>query len=189
LELGSCVAEKYSKQLHNAFISDADVSSKHLVWKEDNPPRPICVDARYIILTYKAALFAASAFHNPKGLLLTLLQDFAVVVDGDFGVNNRWLLKDVLAVVSIASITEEERECTAGLFSNAIREWRRNFNSTVAIDILEIVLDASPSILQHFRSQLLSKLPSADRLRLLAGEEVTCHFWALYFSRYHNLTL
>eukprot|EP00804_Cyclotella_cryptica_P007619 CCRYP_015221-RA/>CCRYP_015221-RA protein AED:0.02 eAED:0.02 QI:1662/1/1/1/1/0.66/3/96/695 len=134
----------------------------------DYPPRTaLYIDARYIVATYKAAISAGSAFYNPRGLLFKLLADFSM----DNGVINMWSILDVLGVISIASVTDDERISTAGLLNESIQQHQKNcLPCYITKDLLLAAL--SPNILHNFRQQLLCKLSRIQRLKMLQNEEV-----------------
>ena len=168
LELGQDTAELFAKRLHKAFFVDSD--KKVDAWTNAIPPPTPSIDARYIIATYKAAISAACAFYNPCRLLLTLLADFTINHDG----HDRWRLEDVLGVVSIASITDEEMICTGDLLKQHIQQQLQTTKVPYYInaDLLHEILGQKQHILDNFRVQVLSKLPSSQRLKVLAKEEV-----------------
>ena len=168
LELGQDIAELFAKRLHRAFYIESN--KKVDAWADVYPPPTPSIDARYIIVTYKAAISAACAFYNPRRLLLTLLADFTVNHDDE----DRLRLEDVLSVVSIASITDEEKICTSDLLKQHIQQQLETTKVPCYInaDVLHEVLRQKQNILDNFRDQVLSKLTSTQRLKVLAEEEV-----------------
>lgn len=167
VELGEDIADEYGKRLFRAFNDDDN--RKLDAWANVIPPPLPYVDARNIVATYKAAISAGTAFYNPRRLFFTLLDDFAQVSE----VTSRWKLKDVLQVVSIASTTSDEKIRTAGMLRESIRLHMKS-KHTVSIVTLELLTDAlTPEILSSFRDQVLEKLTSAQRLDILAAEEVS----------------
>ena len=166
IELGDEVAE-YGKRMHRAFnetLQD-NCSNKRGIWDAVDPPPIAHIDARYIIATYRAAISAGSAYYNPRRLLLTLLSDFTN--------DKTWQLKDIVGVVSIASVTDVEEKETAGLLKESIQLHTKTkmTPSCVSFDMLNEAL--TPTILNNFRLQLLGKLTSTQRLKILAEEEVS----------------
>lgn len=157
LEFGSEVANRFGSKLFQEFVNTSRENKR------------VGVDVCYIVLVYRAAILAAAAFHNARRAFLKLLDDFILDHDG----NGQWLLSDIMRVVSVAAVTEEEVECTAGLLQQEIINEIKIASAPVGMDILQKALDSSPSVMQNFRSQLLSKLSSNQRLKLLAGEEVS----------------
>ena len=128
------------------------------------------MDARYIIATYRAAILAPTAFHDPKRLFLKLLQDFTIEYENGIG-EKSWLLSDVVRVVSIAAVTDEGVESTAGLLEESIQQLTTETITTE--DLLMKVLESCPAVLINFRSQMVSQITNNQHLKLLAGEEVS----------------
>ena len=156
LELGSDHSNNYAR-LYAAF-SESNLQST--------------VDARHIITIYQALSLAHLVFHEPQRVCLKLLKDYNV----EGGEEAKWLLADVLWVLSIATITEKEmraiKVCTQHLSTLP------NDTPAITIGILEEVLEQCPSVMETFRSQILARLPDSQRLKLLANEEVsniTCY--------------
>ncbi|KAL7531855.1 hypothetical protein ACHAXR_004277, partial [Thalassiosira sp. AJA248-18] len=163
-ELGKDVANKFGSRLHSDFFEDRDASSPDL-------STPSCVDARYIVTTYRAALLAPAAFHHPKTVYLKLLQDFTLEYEKP-GIESSvkyWLLTDIMKVVSVSAVSDCEVQSTAGL----LEEWIESLTSeeVVTMDVLMKALESCPAVLQNFRSQMVSQLTKNQRLKLLAGEE------------------
>ena len=186
LELGCDVANQYGARLYQAFCQEKtlarDNKDLHIIkdiWNDDSSPESAGVDARYVVATFKAALLAASAFHHPKSAFLKLTHDFTIDCINNNGIiddiNDQWFIADILRVVSIAAVTDDGVDCTAGLLEQSIKRlatesWRPR--SIVTADLLMKALDSTPCVMQNFRSQMVSKLSSEERLKILAREEV-----------------
>jgi hypothetical protein len=184
LELGEDIAEQFGRRLHNAFIGNDDTDKKND--PDEYPSRPVCIDARYIIVTYRAAISAGTAFDNPRGLLFKLLEEFVADSNneqrcGDFDMS--WLLVDVLGVIQIAARTDDEMESTAGLLNESIRQLCRIKKAPVYVSRELLLVALTPSILHNFREQVLDKLSSDQRLKILDEEEV-----CIQALRYHQGT-
>jgi hypothetical protein len=167
LELGEEIAEEYGKRLHQAFVRNGEIYKTLDAWANVSPPSKIVVDARYIISTYKAAISAGTAFHNPRRLLFALLSDYVL----DSEVASRWHLEDVLGVISIASISEDDWLCTAGMLRESVLRHSKTKGGLVTLELLSDAL--TPTILDSFRAQVLGKMTNTQRLDILAVEEVS----------------
>lgn len=170
IELGQDIARDFGKRLHQAFRENIPiVSSKVIdVWAAVDPPPTPHIDARYIIATYNAAISAGSAFYNPRRLLIALLGNFVQ----DSEVCTTWCFADVLGVVSIASITDDERTTTAGILKESILSLLETKRAPHYVTEELLCQALTPSILNVFRDQVLSKSTSTQRLKVLAQEEV-----------------
>lgn len=175
-EFGIDAANKFGAKLYHAFL--------HSQLNPYDSSRLECVDARFIIITYKATILAEPAFHNPIGVFLKLINDLATQYNdcnsnciskhSDFVNNKQWALSDILRTICIASSTNEEVKDTAGILQQSFQYLLlENKSKYVTMDDIIKCLDSSPAVMQNFRSQMLSKLSSNQRLRLLAREEVS----------------
>lgn len=169
-ELGEDIAEEYGKRLYQAFTENAECGKTLDAWSEVDPPPSPCVDARHIIATYKAAISAGTAFYNPRRLVFILLADFAL---DSQEVTNKWHLKDILGVISIASTCTGERMCTAGLLKKSILRHSKPKQAHPIVTLEQLNDALTTSILDSFRDQVLAKLTSKQRLDILAVEEVS----------------
>lgn len=159
LELGNAVANRFSKRLHAAL------SNEQYGTQADE------VDARWIIVTFRAAILGPSAFHDPKGVYLKLLQDFHLEHRvGEGGSGDSALLTDVVRVVSIAALNDEEVQSTASHLTECLQQLTTS--SIIPMVLLEEALEICPAVMSNFRSQLIDKISDDRRLNLLAREEV-----------------
>ena len=157
-ELSRDVAARCGARLHAACVVVPSTSA----------------DARRIVATYRAALLAPRAFHDPRAVYFKLLQDFTA--DDERGAAaNSWRLDDVLWVASIASVTDKGVESTAGLLRHSIQRLTKNVvnqSRLITKDLLMKAL-ADSSMLSNFRSQMILQLTDDEHLKLLYREEVS----------------
>mmetsp|Transcript_33988 Transcript_33988/g.71504 ORF Transcript_33988/g.71504 Transcript_33988/m.71504 type:complete len:223 (-) Transcript_33988:2180-2848(-) len=161
-ELGKDAANEFGAKLHNAF--------------RNNPPSldesgSAVVDARLIITTYRAALLAPTAFHEPKRVYFKLIQDFTIECEESGASVKSWLLDDLVRVASVACDTNEEVESIAGLLQESFQ--RLTPDKVITENTLTKALESCPEVLFKFRSQMISQLTDDQYLALLAGEEVS----------------
>lgn len=147
LTLGHDVAGRFGRILFKSFACDTNV------------------DIRAVVTAYRAVVLCPHAFHQPKQVLLSLLQDYTE--DGE-----TWRLNDVVKVVSVAATCEEETQVAKRLRKRILLLSPTSSN-TITPNVLERALNEDPSILDGLRSQLISRLTDEERLQILADEEVS----------------
>jgi len=118
---------------------------------------------------YKALVYATLAYRNPRSIFLKLLEEYTTL-NGDMRCEYK-KLHDVLKIVSIAAVTKDEVDRTAGLLKDQITKTHGEQISRLTIVELENALDSSPSVMDHFRLQLVNQMPSAEKLELLCALE------------------
>lgn len=168
LEFGSDVTNLLGSRLHKSFQIEESAGGSGYV------------DVREIVLVYRATILAPSSFYNPKGVFMKLLEDFAILTDNsNSGMNDaastsnlQWMISDIIRVASVAAETEDHKECTAWVVKSWIRNHlRRNFSKLLQVDELEELFQSFPELMQSFQGQMMAKLSSTQKLKLLAGEE------------------
>jgi hypothetical protein len=125
------------------------------------------VDSSFIITMYKALVYAASAYRNPRSIFLNLLEEYTL---SDTRCDYK-KLGDVLKVVSIAAVTNSEVGRTSGLLQDQLTKTCGGGSARLTIVELEKALDLCPSVMDHFRLQLVNQMPSDDKIELLCDLE------------------
>ena len=147
LAFGSDCSAKFGRRLFEAFMCH-----------ESN-----IVDCSFIVTIYKALVYAASAYRNPRSIFLKLLEEYTL--NGDM--RNDYKLGDILRVVSIGAVTSTEFGRTSGLLQDHLTRRYGGGSSHLTIVELEKALDSCPSIMDHFRLQLVCHMPSEEKIELL----------------------
>ena len=160
LELGSQAGNEFGSSLHAAFRKRGSTSDSHAT-----------VDVRHIITIYRASILASSAFTNPQGVLVKLLQqDCDIYESCRLCDKDSFLLAGIARVLFLAAVTDEEvntmKECFRQLTTSL-----PNDESIITIEMLMKALQMHPTVLHNFQGQLVSKLPDNQRLKLLYEEE------------------
>ena len=153
LSFGSDISAKFGPRLFEAFMCH-----------ESN-----IVDSSFIIAMYKALVYAASAYRNPRSIFLNLLEEYTSS-NGDTRCDYK-KLGDVLKIVSIAAVTNSEVGRTSGLLQDQLTKTCGGGSTRLTIVELEKALDSCPSIMDHFRLQLVNQMPSDDKIELLCALE------------------
>ncbi|KAL7547407.1 hypothetical protein ACHAWF_010714, partial [Thalassiosira exigua] len=98
---------------------------------------------------------------------MKLLRDYALECEAPIGSASDldqgcWFLHDVVKTVSVAAVSDDEVDSTAGLLGDALR--RLTTGSVITMDQLLEAFDSYPSVLESFRSQMVTQLTSDQRL-------------------------
>ncbi|KAK1743646.1 SPRY domain-containing protein [Skeletonema marinoi] len=153
LSFGSDISAKFGPRLFEAFMCH-----------ESN-----IVDSSFIVAIYKALVYAASAYRNPRSIFLNLLEEYTSS-NSDTRCDYK-KLGDVLKIVSIAAVTNSEVGRTSGLLQDQLTKTCGGGSTRLTIVELEKALDSCPSIIDHFRLQLVNQMPSDDKIELLCALE------------------
>ena len=109
-------------------------------------------------------MYAALVYRNPRSIFLKLLDEYTANARD---VNHIYVLK----IVSIAAVTGDELRRTSGLLKDHLIKTRGEQISRLTIVELEKALDSCPSVIDHFKFQLVNQMPSAEKLELLCALE------------------
>jgi len=117
---------------------------------------------------HKALVYAAPAYRNPRSIFLKLLDEYTL--KGDMRCDYK-KLGDILKIVSLAAVTNNELGRTSGLLQDQLSDTRAGGSTRISNIELEKALDSCPSVMDHFRLQLVNQMPSVEKIELLCALE------------------
>lgn len=147
LAFGRDVSAKFGRRLFEAFICHESNS----------------VDCSSIVAMHKALVYAAPAYWNPRSIFLKILDEYTQ--NGDMRCDYK-KLDDILKIISIAAVTNNELGRTSGLLQDQL-----GGSTRISMIELEKALDSCPSVLDHFRLQLVNQMTSDEKIELLCALE------------------
>ena len=127
------------------------------------------VDWRLIYGTYLCILLSEIVLENPKRILLKLFDVFSNP-ERDSTIS----LQNASQILSIAAVTEEDYEHTAGRWQQTLSQIsisHNDCNKYITKETFLNVLEVAPGIVIHYRDQLLDHIGNDARLRIFAKQE------------------
>ena len=152
----------FTRALTLAFGSDFAAKFGARLFEAFKCHRSGAVDCFFIVVMYKALVYAKLAYRNPRSIFLKLLEEYT---NGDVRCEYK-KIEDIIKIACIASVTKVELDHTSGLLQHRIIEICGD-GEHLTIPELENVLDSCPSVLDHFRFQLMNQMPAVDKIELL----------------------